>query len=84
MRDLTAALGLPMLIVTKNVLGAINHTRLTVEVGQFAGPVLGVVLNHPGPSPDASAASNAQALRRWGGAPLLGTLPYVTIWTARL
>src|SRR5438552_573884 len=74
MRELAAALGLPILIVARNALGTINHAALTVEAARSAGPVLGIVLNHLTPEGDESAASNPASLQRWAGAPLLGTL----------
>jgi dethiobiotin synthetase len=74
--DLAAALRLPMLIVARNALGAINHTALTVASARAFGPVIGVVLNHPTPAVDFASASNAAAIQRWSGAPLLGALPY--------
>lgn len=76
MRDLASALRLPVLIVTRNALGTINHTALTVEAARRACQVAGIVLNHATPDRDESAASNVASLQRWGGAPLLGTLPY--------
>lgn len=76
MRDLASALGLPIVIVAKNALGTINHTALAVEAARRSCTIAGIVLNHPTPERDESAASNAASLLRWGGATLLGTLPY--------
>lgn len=78
MRDLGVALGLPVLVVARNVLGAINHTALTVEAARSAGlEVVGVVLNGVEPAEGLAAETNPAALRRWGGAPLLATVPHV-------
>ncbi|MBM2809268.1 MAG: bioD [Chloroflexi bacterium] len=76
MRDVAIILDLPVLIVARNALGTINHTALTVAAATATCRLLGVMLNHPTPAVDVSAASNAEALTRWGGALLLGTLPY--------
>jgi dethiobiotin synthetase len=75
--DLAARLNLPILVVARNILGTINHTALTVMVASQRCPVLGIVLNTLSPTQeDASQASNVEALQFWGGAPLLGLLPY--------
>jgi dethiobiotin synthetase len=77
MRDLAVAMGLPVIVVARNVLGAINHTALTVGGAREAGlNVLGIVLNHSERSDDAAARSNAEALTRWGGAPVLAVVPW--------
>ena len=78
MLDLANGLGLPLVVVARNILGVINHTALTVAVArQHGAGVLGVVLNHPDPDSDLATQTNAAALRRWAGAPLLGEMPYV-------
>ncbi len=77
MRDLAVAMGLPVLIVARNMLGTINHTALTVGAARDAGlTVLGVVLNHTECVEDVAALTNAQAVARWGGAPLLAVVPW--------
>jgi len=77
MRDLAVAMALPVIVVARNVLGAINHTTLTVASAQAAGlNVVGVVLNHAEPVDDAAALTNAEAIARWGGAPLLAVVPW--------
>src|SRR5579859_6813315 len=76
--DLAARLDLPILVVARNILGTINHTALTVAVASQRCRVLGIVLNTvTAEAQDASQASNAEALRIWGRAPLLGVLPYM-------
>lgn len=77
MHDLAMALSLPVLIIARNILGVINHTALTVAVARQHSEVIGVILNQTEPSEDAATRSNANALRRWGGAPLIGELPYL-------
>lgn len=79
MRDLAADLDLPVLLVAGNCLGVINHTALTVEAIRQRGlPLVGVILNHISPQVDEAVRTNAESIRRWGGAPLLGEVPYMT------
>ena len=78
MRDLAALLGLPVLVVARNVLGAINHTTLTVEAARAAGlDVLGIVLNHPTDTADVAVQTNHAAIERWGGARVIGEVPFL-------
>jgi len=60
-----------------------NHTALTVTVARERSQVLGIVLNHIQPPDDDDLAmqTNADALRRWGKAPLLCQLPYMSVVT---
>ncbi len=76
MHDMAVTLDLPILIVARNILGTINHTTLTVTVASTRSHVLGVVLNHTQPSDQPAVQTNADALRRWGKAPLLGEISY--------
>jgi dethiobiotin synthetase len=83
MHDIAAELDLPVLIVVCNRLGAINHTALTVTVARERSQILGIVLNHiQAPDDDLAMHTNAHALRRWGKAPLLCQVPYMSIITA--
>lgn len=78
MRDLAIELDLPVLLVAGNCLGVINHTTLTVEAVRQRGlSLVGVILNHINPRFDEAVRTNAESIRRWAGAPLLGELPYV-------
>jgi dethiobiotin synthetase len=75
--DLAARLDLPVLIVARNILGTINHTALTAIVASQRCRVAGIILNNLSATiEDVSQVSNAEALQRWGHAPLLGVLPY--------
>jgi dethiobiotin synthetase len=77
--DLAASLDLPLLIVARNILGTLNHTALTVAAAAQHCHVLGIILNTlDAEMTDESQASNAQSLRRWGRAPLLGLVPYAS------
>jgi dethiobiotin synthetase len=58
--DLARRLAVPILIVTANRLGTINHTALTARVAAAEGlRVVGFVLNHPMPVPVALATPAA-------------------------
>ena len=49
--DLAAEIGLPIVVVAANKLGALNHTLLTVEAIRARGlPCAGIILNHAEPS----------------------------------
>jgi dethiobiotin synthetase len=73
---LARAVGLPVLVVAANRLGAINHVLLTLRVLEAEGlPVAGVVLNNgPGPVGPATAGNPAY-LRGATRVPVLGPLP---------
>jgi dethiobiotin synthetase len=78
MLDLACTLKLPVLVVAKNVLGAINHTDLTVRVAQAAGvQIAGIVLNNPSPDAHLAARTNVASLQRWVTAQYLGEMPYL-------
>ena len=69
--DLARLLRLPVLVVIGSKLGAINHTRLTLEFLHTAGlTVLACVLNHPYKETDPATATNEQTLRRLLRVPL--------------
>ena len=71
MAELALRLGLPLLVVVGNKLGAINHARLTCEVARARGLELrGWALNCLTPGPDLAADTNAGALRDLLGPPL--------------
>jgi dethiobiotin synthetase len=57
--DLAAHLGLPVVVVIKNRLGAINHTLLTLDsIAQHGLECAGLVLNHIDLTDDPAAHSN--------------------------
>jgi dethiobiotin synthetase len=77
--DLARLLHLPVLVVIGSKLGAINHTRLTLEFLHSAGlAVLACVLNHPYKETDPATATNEQMLRRLMQVPL-HVIPHQTI-----
>ncbi|YCM45803.1 dethiobiotin synthase [Verrucomicrobiaceae bacterium 227] len=71
--EFAKALGLPVVIVAANWLGAINHTLLTVKAVQAAGlECLGVVLNHLQAERDVAATTNRVILDELCPVPILG------------
>jgi dethiobiotin synthetase len=75
--DLAILLGIPVLVVARNILGTINHTALTVIVASQHCEVRGIVLNTlDSQQIERSQLYNIDALRRWGRASLLGVVPY--------
>jgi len=77
--DLARMLGLPLLIVAPNRLGAINQVLMTVEMARLYGlDLAGVVLNRTAPvdSSDQSLRTNAEEIVRQSGVPVLGVIPH--------
>jgi dethiobiotin synthetase len=73
--DLAAEMKLPVLVVTQNRLGCLNHTVLTVRsVADYNLPCLGVVLNGVPVPGDISTLTNADILKRILNVPLLAGL----------
>lgn len=78
MADLARELGLSLLIISRGSLGTINHTLLALYYARKERmAVLGVVINHTSPQQGLAGSLNAEALQRWGKAPVLGEVPYV-------
>ena len=66
-------LGLPVLVVAANWLGAINHTLLTVNAVRAAGlECLGVVLNHLQAERDVAVTTNRVILDELCPVPIIG------------
>lgn len=77
--DLALRWSLPLIVVSANRLGTINHTLLTLETAQRRGiQVAGWVLNHTQPA-DTVSASNAGEIRKHTEVPLLGELAFAGI-----
>lgn len=76
--DFARELGLPVLVVAANRLGALNHTQLTVDAVRACGAqCAGVVLNHPCPQePDPAQVTNAGLLELLLPVPVLGVLEH--------
>jgi dethiobiotin synthetase len=72
MSDLAVEMKLPVLVVTQNRLGCLNHTLLTVRsVADYNVRCLGVVLNGVRVPGDIAALTNADVLERILNVPLL-------------
>ena len=78
MADLALLLGAPLLIVSANRLGTINHTLLTVSCARQMGfAIKGIILNNPDDSGnDLSAEHNRGDIERLSGLPILFEIPY--------
>ena len=64
--DWVRDLGLPVIVVVPNRLGALNHTLLTLTVlHQFGTPVRAIVLNTAMATNAAVACNNRDTIRRW-------------------
>lgn len=75
--DLIEWLHLPVVVISRNLLGTLNHTLLTIEyLKQRKIRVLGIILNHPTEEMDASQATNASIIEKQTELPILGTVPY--------
>jgi dethiobiotin synthetase len=79
--DLAAAFALPLIVVSRNVLGTINQTLQTlIAASTFRDglPVAGIVLNHPVPpsSDDVSLSQNRRELTARCIPPILAEVPW--------
>ena len=76
--DVAAAVGFPVLVVSRATLGTVNHTLLTIEVARQHGlNVAGVVLNMTSPSESQEAArSNVRLIADRTSVPVLGIHPW--------
>lgn len=77
--DLARDLALPLIIVTRPVLGTLNHTLLTLRAAAQSGlKVTGIVINYSSPpSGDIAEQTNPAVLARLCGVPVLGTIPWL-------
>jgi dethiobiotin synthetase len=74
-RDLAAALGLPLVVAARPGLGTISHTLLTLEAARAAGLTVSAVVLMPWPAePDAIERSNRETIASLGGVEV-ATLP---------
>ncbi len=77
MLDLMVALEWPVVLVSSDKLGTINHTLLSLSALQNAGlEVAGVVINHTSPPSELISKSNTRAIRDYGGTAILGEIPF--------
>ena len=76
--DLVGLLRLPLLVVIESRLGALNHSRLTVEAALHARLlVAGAILNHPNKDRSLAQRTNLSALRRVLPVPVLAEIPHL-------
>ncbi len=80
MSDLIKSLGLPVVVVSRAGLGAINHTMLTVLHAIREGiEVRGVIINNSEPAGNTIAErTNPEVLRRICPVPLLAIVPFIS------
>lgn len=77
MADLAAYLGLPLIIVAPNRLGAVNHVLLSIEAARKRGlRIEGVILNRPDARRDSSQRYNKESIEEISGVKVLAELPY--------
>ena len=70
MTDLMALLALPVLVVSRNALGTINHTLLTIEILRARGlRVVGIVMCGD------EGRDNAKAIEHYGKIPVISHVP---------
>ena len=70
--DLAAEFGLPVAVVVRNRLGALNHALLTVRDIQRRGlPFAGIIFNRAEAENDVAAATNRELLEELVGEPVL-------------
>lgn len=75
--DLAAALGLPLVVVTRRALGTLNHTLLTLAVAASRGlAVAGLVVNETVPPTTLAEETNVAELQRRIAVPLLAVVPH--------
>lgn len=75
MADLAAALGLPVILVVGNKLGAVNHAIMTVQGIRARGlECRSIVLNHIGEEWDAASVSNRRLIEEFTGIPVRAEL----------
>ena len=76
--DLARELGLAVLVVVGNRLGAINHAVLTIEHGTCLGlNVTGYILNDMESEGTPATATNAQTLQEMTRVPCVGKVPFL-------
>jgi dethiobiotin synthetase len=77
--DLIRDLGLPLLVVSRNTLGTLNHTLLTLRAAQQAGiEIRGVILNRTkAGGKDSIEQGHADIITELSGVPVLGEIPFL-------
>ncbi len=77
--DMARDFGFPVIVVSRPILGTINHTLLTVNYALEHGlDVRGVIINYSGPSQgDIAEETNPGVISELSSVPLLGVIPYI-------
>jgi dethiobiotin synthase len=76
--DLARHMGLPILLVSRNVLGTVSQTTLALrELHRASAPLLGVLLVSTSPSFTPDQATNATWIKAGSGVRPLGPLPFL-------
>ncbi|WP_321416771.1 dethiobiotin synthase [uncultured Desulfobacter sp.] len=79
--DLIKEMGLPIILVIRNVLGCINHALNTIQVLRLHKiPILGAVMTETSPSQDCDTfilEDNPEIIRMIGDLPILANLPFI-------
>lgn len=77
MLDLMIELDWPVVLVSSNKLGTINHTLLSINALRLAKlNVAGVVVNNSSQPSRLISKSNTDAIRKYGNIDILGEIPY--------
>ncbi len=80
--DLAAAFGLPVLLISRNSLGTINHTALAVaELRRRQLPLAGVLLVSTSPDETPDQKDNPRLVEALTGVHPLGVLPFLPLPT---
>lgn len=82
--DMAKRMNLPLIIVSRQSLGAINHTLLTVTCARNKGlKIEGIIINNPPPYPspqrvgdDVAEKTNPSEIEKYSGIPILGIIPW--------
>ncbi|NOY65153.1 MAG: dethiobiotin synthase [Nitrospirae bacterium] len=76
--DLVSYMGIPLIIVSVNKLGTINHTFLTVDAARSKGvDIKGLIVNEIRQSNDVSVDSNISVIKRLIDVPVVGVFPFI-------
>ena len=77
MLDFMKELGWPVVLVSRDRLGTINHTLLSITALRAYGlEIAGVVINHMEPPWKLISESNTRSIREYGGVGILGEVPF--------
>jgi len=76
--EMCKKLGLPIILVVSNKLGAINHTLLTLRAAESLGiECLGIILNTVVETLDLAQKTNQRVLDAVCGTPVIGEIPFL-------